>query len=40
MCFGEAVLRRVAVGAEKPIPVAALSEPLPALPDFLLDPSP
>jgi hypothetical protein len=40
MCFGEAVLRRVAVDAAKPTRSAALSEPLPALPDFLFDPSP
>ena len=37
MCFGEAILRRVAVRAAKPIASAALSEPLPALPDFLFE---
>jgi hypothetical protein len=35
-----AVLRRVAERAAKPIASAALFEPLPALPDFLFDPSP
>src|SRR5262249_46455761 len=40
LCFGEAVLRRVAVRAAQPIPSAALFEALPALPDFLFEPSP